>query len=129
PLYFLQRRIQFSRRNQLAREANALVEAYEMGRIIDMHRLAGSFEESAEIGNGRTLGIGPRHMDRGRQVVLRIARLFQERQHAIQAQIDQLWMQPRQAFQNGVGAGHWFVSEWRITASNLASPPGLSRWS
>ena len=101
-----ERGIEFSRPHQLAGEADALVETHQMGGIIDMHLLAARFEKGAQIGDGRALGIGAGHVDGRRQPVLRIAQLLQERQHAIEAEIDQLGMELAEAGENGVGAGH-----------------------
>ena len=56
-----------------AAEAEALVEAHEMRRGIDMHALAGRFEHRAHERDGRALAVGAGDMDDRRQFPLRMA--------------------------------------------------------
>ena len=64
--------------DQLAGHADALVEAHEMRRGVDMDAEARGLHDGAEIGDGRALAVGAGDMDHRRQLALRIAELRQQ---------------------------------------------------
>ncbi len=82
-------------------DAEALVEPDQIGRGVDMHALAGRFEDGADEGDGRALAVGPGHMDHRRQMPLRMAERRQQALDAIERQIDAFGMQRQQARLDG----------------------------
>ena len=88
--------------DQPAGEADALVEADEMGRGVDMHRSARRLEDRPQIGQDRALAVGAGDMDRGRRLALGVAERGQQPLDATQRQVDDLGVKARQPFQDGV---------------------------
>ncbi len=70
--------------NQRARQTDALVETHQMRRGIGMHLQTRRLGNGADQGNGRSLAVGPRHMDDRRQSVLRMAQCRAKSLHTSQ---------------------------------------------
>ena len=85
-----------------AGEADALVEADEMGRGVDMRAVAGRLGDGAQIGHGRALAVGPRDMDDRRQAVLRIAEIGEQPLDAVEREVDRLGVERGQAVENAL---------------------------
>ncbi len=102
----LKRVVELPARHQRAGQPDALVEAHQMGRGVDVHALARRLEEGAQIGDGRALAVGAGDMDHRRQPVLRPPEIVEQPQLALEVQVDQLGVQRQQALQDGIGAGH-----------------------
>ena len=66
-------------------ELDALVEAHQMRRGVDVHALAGRLQHRLEEGRHRPLAVGAGDMDDRRQAILRIAELGQQRLDAARA--------------------------------------------
>ena len=60
-------------RRRLRAEPEALVEAHQMRRGVDVHALAGRFQDRAHEGDGRALAVGAGDMDHRRQFALGMA--------------------------------------------------------
>ena len=101
-LAFFQSRGEFFFGDQRAGKADALVEAHQMRRGIDMHAIARALQHRAQIGADRTFAVGARDMDDRRQFFLRMAERRQQALDAIQHQIDALGMKRQQPLENGV---------------------------
>ena len=61
-----------------AGELDALAEAHQMRRGVDVHALARRLQHGLEIGDGRALAVGAGDVDDGRQAVLGVAELAQQ---------------------------------------------------
>ena len=83
-------------------ETDALVEAHEVGRGIDVDREAGRFEHRAHEGDGRALAVRAGDMDDRRQAAMRLAHGPEEALQAPERQVDQLGMKREKARQNRV---------------------------
>ena len=101
---FLQQREQRLFLDQLAGEADALVEAHEMGRDIGMHAIAGRLQHGAQIGDDGALAVGAGDMDDRRQAPFGMAEALQQPPDAVERQIDDLRMKPVQPLENQVAA-------------------------
>ena len=88
--------------DERAGEADALVEAHEMGRRIDVDALAGALQHRAHEGDGGALAVGARHMDRRRQAPVRIAERREQALGAAEREVDLLWMQREETRHEGV---------------------------
>ena len=103
---FLQRRRQVGVGHQHAAaglpQAEALVEAHQIGRGVDVHAQAGGLQHRAQEGDGRALAVGAGDMDDRRQLALGMAERGEHAPHAVERQIDPLGMQREQPRQNGV---------------------------
>ena len=106
PLDGLQHLVELARAHQLTGQPDALVEAHQMRRGEDVDALARGFEEGPQVGHGRALAIGARHMDHRRQVVLRIAELLQQPVFAVQLQVHEPGIERGKPLEDGVGMGH-----------------------
>ena len=87
-----------------AGKADALVEAHEMGRRIDVDAHPGGFQHRAHERDGGALAVGARHMDRRRQAPVRIAERCEQALGAAQRQVDLLGMQREETRHEGVGS-------------------------
>ena len=96
-LAFLQRRAELlvGHQHAFARlaQAEALVEAHQMRRGIDVHALAGRFQDRAQEGDGGALAVGAGDMDHRRQLALGMIERGEQPLDAIERQIDALGMQ------------------------------------
>ena len=84
-------------------EPDALVEAHEMGRGVDVDALAGRLQHRAHEGDGGALAVGAADVDHRRDAVLRPAELLQQGLDPLQREVDLLGMERGQALQDGVG--------------------------
>jgi hypothetical protein len=87
-------------------ETEALIEAHQMRRGIDMHTAASRFEHRSHEGDGRALAIRARDMDDGRQLPLRMAERPEHSPHPFKRQVDPLRMKRQQARHNGINRTH-----------------------
>ena len=85
---------------------DALVEAHQMRRRIDVDALAGRLQHCLEQRGGGTLAVGAGDVDDGRQAVLRIAELGEQRLDAAKRQVDAPRMQRLQFGQKLVTCAH-----------------------
>ena len=76
-----------------AGQLDALVEAHQMRRGVDVHALARRLQHGLEVGDGRALAVGAGDVDDGRQAGFRVAELGQQPLDAAERQVDQLRMQ------------------------------------
>ena len=76
-----------------AGKLDALVEAHQVRRGVDVHARAGGFEYRLEIGGDRALAVGAGDVHDRRQLVVGIAELAEQPLDAAERQIDQLRMQ------------------------------------
>ena len=89
-----------------AAEPEALVEAHQMRRGVDVHAQARRLQDRAHEGDGRALAVGAGDVDHRRQLPLRMAERVENAPHPIERKIDQLWMQRGQPRDDGVDRGH-----------------------
>ena len=87
-----------------SRHADALVEAHQMRRGVDVHAQAGRFGNGAHGGNGRAFAVGAGDVHDGREAVLRIAQLRHQPADAVEREVDRLRMQLGQAVEDRIGA-------------------------
>ena len=83
-------------------EPEALVEAHQMRRGVDVHAQAGRFQDRAHERDGRALAVGAGDMDDRRQLALGMVERGQNPPHAIERQIDQLGMQRGEPRDDGI---------------------------
>ena len=76
-----------------AGQLDALVEAHQMRRGVDVHALARRLQHGLEVGRGRALAVGAGDVDDGRQAILRVAELGQQPLDAAERKVDQLRVQ------------------------------------
>ena len=74
-------------------EPEALVEAHQMGRGIDMHAAADGFEHCSHEGDGRALAVGACDMDDRGEPILRVAEIGEQPPDAVEREIDRLWIE------------------------------------
>ena len=87
-------------------DAHALVEAHEMGRGVDVHRLAGRLQHGAQEGGGGALAVGAGDVDDRRQAQVGTAELVHQDRHAVQRQVDLARIERAESLKNGGGAVH-----------------------
>ena len=87
-------------------EPDALVEADEMRRGVDMDALAGGLEHGAHERGGRALAVGAGDVDHRRQAALGMAEVGHQRFDPVERQVDLARMQAEQPLQDGVGTFH-----------------------
>ncbi len=83
-------------------DAEALVEANQIRRRIDVHALAGRFQDRAHEGDGRALAVGAGDMDHRRQTPLRMIERGEDALDTIERKVDPLGMQRKEPGQHGV---------------------------
>ena len=88
--------------DQLARQADALGEADEVGRGEDVDLEARRLGDGPQVGDGRALAVGAGDMDHRRQAALGMAQRGREATHAAEGEVDTLGMQGAQALQRRV---------------------------
>ena len=86
-------------------DAEALVEANQIGRGIDMHALLRRLEDGAHEGDSRTFAVGAGDMNQRRQLPLGMAERRQEPLDAIEREVDPLRMQRQQPRMNRADRG------------------------
>ena len=91
----IDQRLLADRRRLAARagKLDALVEAHEMRRRIDVHARAGGFEDRLQVGGDRALAVGAGDVHDRRQLRVRIAQLAEQPLDTAERQVDQLRMQ------------------------------------
>ena len=99
---FLQQGGEFILVDELAAQANALVEAHQVRGAVDMYALAGGLEHGPKEGAGRSLAVGSRDMDHRWQAQMGGTQLLQQGFDPAQRQVDELWMKCCQAGKDGV---------------------------
>jgi hypothetical protein len=70
--------------DQRAGDADALVEADEVGAGEGVDAMPRGFERGAEEGAGRALAVGPRDMEHRRQAVVRVPQPVEQREDAVE---------------------------------------------
>ena len=122
-LTLFQRARQFGIRHQLAAiwtgQPEALVEAHQMRRGVNVHALAGGFQHRAQERDGGSLAIGTGDVDDRRQLPLWMSERIENAQHAIEREIDEFWMQRGQPRDDGIDGRH----------RNVTRAPGPAIWS
>ena len=108
----------------LAADAKALVEVDQIGRGIDVHALAGRFEDRAHEGNGRAFAVGAGDMDQRRQFLFRMIERGKQALDAIERQVDALGMQRQEPRQDGVDRPRAGTRRTHAGAGRLASDCG-----
>ena len=91
-----------------AGKLDALVEAHEMRRGVDVHALAGGLQHRLQEGRERALAVGAGDVDHRRQAVLRVAELGEQRLDAAERQVDQPRMQRLELGQQLVARAHGY---------------------
>ena len=86
-----------------------------------MHALPSRFTDGAQKGAGRTLAIGARHMDHGRQAPFRMAELGEQSLHPAQAQINKFGVERMETLHNRFSAGQGNYSAGAVAASASSS--------
>ena len=89
-----------------AGEGDALMEAHQVRRGVDVHALAGGLQHGLEEGRHRALAVGAGDVDDRRQALLGMAELGQQRLDAAERQVDQPRVQRLQLGQNVIARGH-----------------------
>ncbi len=74
-------------------QPEALVEAHQMRRGVDVHALARGFQHGAQEGDGRALAVGAGDVDHRRQFALGMIECGEQPLDAVERQIDPLGMQ------------------------------------
>ena len=92
--------------DQLAGDADALVEAHEMRRGIDVDAIARGFGHGAQIGNERALAVGAGDMDQRRQFLFRRSKALQQPLDALQSEGDDPGMVAHQTLNDRIVRGH-----------------------
>ena len=87
-------------------EPNALVEADEMRRGVDMHLPPVGFEHRPHEGGGRPLAVGAGDVDHRRQAPLGMAEIGHQHIDPLEREIDLARVQMEQALQDGVRSFH-----------------------
>jgi hypothetical protein len=87
-------------------DGDALVEAHEVRRRIDMYAACRSLENGFQEGNGRAFAVGARHMDDGGEFPFRMAKLVEKPLETLERQIDKQRMEASQIAQNVVARAH-----------------------
>ena len=97
----------------------ALMPRDQMGRGVNMDRSAVGFKDRAAEGGNRPFAIGSRHMDDGRQALLRIAELGKQLPDSIEREIIALRMTGKEPldFHGGEGSGRHILTTY---ASRMA---------
>ena len=85
---------------------DALVEAHEMRRRVDVHLVAGRFERGAQECDGRAFAVRAGDMDHRRQLVLRPAETLQQPLDPPERQIDLARVERAEHLQQRVEVGH-----------------------
>jgi len=99
--------------------ADALGEAHQVRRGVDVDLQPRRLGHGAQEGDGGALAVGPRHMDHRRQLSFRVTQRRAQPAHAVERQVDLLGMQrlqPRQrrvVGQEAVGHGRRRRRTWR----------------
>ena len=120
--------------DQLAGEPDALVEAREMRRGVDVHPRAGGLEPGAQHRHHRALAVGAGDVDHRRQPPLGVAERGEQPLDAAERQVDHLGMQRRQALEDAVARRRSWGGRAACAASSarrrqVAVHVGRLRWS
>ena len=91
--------------DQLAGDADALVEAHQMRRGVDMDAIACRLGHGAQIGDQRALAVGAGDMHHRRQLQMRRADVRQQPFDPPKLEVDELGMQPHEAVEDRIGHG------------------------
>jgi hypothetical protein len=110
--------------DQRAGDADALMEAHQVRRGIDMHALTRRLQHGAQVGDDRTLAVGAGDMHHRRQLSFGISDQTQQTFDARELQVDDLRMEPHHALQHDVaGVGHAVLSPITLSSwSDLVRP-------
>ena len=87
---------------------DALVEAHEMRRGVDVHALAGGLQHGFQKGCERALAVGAGDVNHRRQAILRIAELGQQRLDTAERKVDQPRMQRLEFGQDVFACAHGY---------------------
>ncbi len=113
--------------DELAREPNALVEAHQMRRRVDMRAHARRLENGAHEGDRRTLAVGAGDMDDGRHFQMRRPKFRKQAFDPAERQVDAAGMQRREARRDWIhrvqGPSLRLVFGQAAWAGDLASIP------
>ena len=116
-----------------AGELDALMEAHEMGRGVDVDALARRLQHGFQERGGGALAVGAGDMDDGGQAGFGVAELGEQRLDAAERQVDQLGMQLPQLGQEIVARAHAAPVAYRGGRTNgprrcCQAIQGLDRW-
>ena len=92
--------------DQSAGNADALVEAHEMGRGVDVDAVARRLGHGAQMGDQRALAVGAGDVDQRRQLLLRGSQPLQQPLDALQPEGDDPRMMAHQTLNDRVVRGH-----------------------
>ena len=106
-------------------EAEALVEAHEMRRGIDVHGKARRLQDRAHERDGRAFAVGAGHVDHGRQLEFGVPEALQQPLDAVERQVDALGMQRKQPREDRVdGSGHAPAGTGNAGGATCPAPAG-----
>ncbi len=91
--------------DELAGEADALVEAGEVGRGVDVDAGAGRLEAGADHRDGRSLAVGAGDVDHRRQAPFGMAEDGEQALDAAEGEVDDLGVEAGQAVEDAVAPG------------------------
>ena len=101
---FFQQSRQFLLSNCFTGHIDALMKFHEVGRGVAVNFQSRLLKSGFDVGNGRTLAVGSRHMNDWRQFAFRISQPGKNPLHALKAEIDDLGMQRQEPVQYGITA-------------------------
>ena len=90
-------------------EADALMEADEMRRGVDVRGLAGGLDHRAQECGGRALAVGAGDVDDRRHPALRVAELVHEHAHPVEREVDLARIERLEALEDGARTFHAFA--------------------
>src|SRR5207248_5063764 len=97
-----------------------------MRRGVGVDAIAGGFETGAQCREGRSLAVGARDMNRGRQPVLRVAERGEQALDAAQGQVDLFRVQRHQALQHPITLMNGAGENWAYSAAFESGGDGNS---
>ena len=83
-------------------QPEALVEAHQMRRRVDMHAQSRRLQDRPHESDGGALAVGAGDMNDRRQTPLRMVERVENAPHAVERKIDPLRMQREQPLDNGI---------------------------
>ena len=108
--------------DQAAGEADALVEAGEVRRGVDVDAGAAGLEAGAQRGDDRALAVGAGDVDDRRQPALGMAERGEEPLDAAEREVDDLGVQRRQPVEDRVAA-RAHSAAWAASSTGAGSSP------
>jgi hypothetical protein len=130
-LAFLQRFGERRVGHQRAGDPEALVEAHQVRRGIDVDAAAARLQHRAHEGDGGALAVGAGDVDHRRHALLGVAERIEQPPHAVERKVDPLGMQRQQTRDDVVIAGHRLDCSARMAAKSRLRRNGVDirrRW-